>query len=58
MCVFQTASDALRLGLRVTVLADACATVNVRHESIALAYLHEVRGGEILRAHELERASA
>jgi nicotinamidase-related amidase len=47
MCVFQTAVDALRHGLRVTVLADACASVDERHEAIALAYLHEVRGVEI-----------
>ena len=56
MCVFQTASDALRRGLRVTVLADACATVDVRHESIALAYLHEVRGVEIVYEQDREPA--
>ena len=54
MCIFQTATDALRHGLRVTVLADACASVDVRHESISLTYLHEVRGVEILREHDVE----
>jgi nicotinamidase/pyrazinamidase len=56
MCIFQTATDALRHGLRVTVLGDACASVDVRHESISLTYLHEVRGVEILREHDLELA--
>lgn len=56
MCVFQTATDALRRGYRVTVLPDACASVDVRHESISLTYLHEVRGVEILREHDLEPA--
>ena len=52
MCVFQTATDALRHGLQVTVLADACASVDERHESIALGYLHEVRGVEVIRERE------
>jgi nicotinamidase-related amidase len=41
-CVFQTACDALRLGLDVTVRADACATVDERHEALALDYLEQV----------------
>ena len=48
MCVFQTATDALRLGLEVTVRADACATVDERHEALALDYLEEVLGVTVL----------
>jgi nicotinamidase-related amidase len=49
MCVFQTAADALRLGLEVEIRADACATVDERHESLALAYLEEVLGVTVSR---------
>jgi nicotinamidase-related amidase len=51
MCVFQTAADALRHGFQVSVLADACASVDERHEALALAYLSEVRRVEILSQH-------
>jgi nicotinamidase-related amidase len=44
MCVFQTATDALRRGFDVTVLAGACASVDERHEALALDYLQEVLG--------------
>ena len=44
MCVFQTVTDALRLGFDVAVQADACATVDEEHEQLALRYLHEVLG--------------
>jgi nicotinamidase-related amidase len=42
MCVFQTVTDALRLGFSVAVQTDACATVDEEHERLALRYLHEV----------------
>lgn len=42
MCVFQTATDALRSGYEVAVQADACATVDEQHEALALAYLERV----------------
>jgi nicotinamidase-related amidase len=48
MCVFQTATDALRIGFDVAVRADACATVDERHEALALAYLEEVLGVPII----------
>jgi nicotinamidase-related amidase len=48
MCVFQTATDALRIGFEVTVQADACATVDERHEALALAYLEEVLGVSVI----------
>jgi nicotinamidase/pyrazinamidase len=49
MCVFQTVTDALRLGFESSVQADACATVDEEHEALALAYLERVLGVEILR---------
>ena len=50
MCVFQTVTDALRLGFRASVQADACATVDETHERLGLDYLEQVLGVEILRA--------
>jgi nicotinamidase-related amidase len=42
MCVFQTVTDALRLGFAPAVLADACATVDEANEALALDYLERV----------------
>jgi nicotinamidase-related amidase len=50
MCVFQTVQDALRLGFAVSVLADACATVEPEHERLALEFLERVQGVPILRS--------
>jgi nicotinamidase-related amidase len=47
MCVAQTAITARALGLQVTVLEDACATVDPGDESIALAYLTRVTGSVV-----------
>ena len=49
-CVAQTAIAARELGLKVTVLADACATVDERVERIALEYLEEVAGVRVERS--------
>jgi len=49
MCVFQTATDAVRLGFEVTVLANACASVDDRHEVLALDYLEQVLGLSVVR---------
>jgi nicotinamidase-related amidase len=49
MCVFQTATDAARLGFEVAVLADACASVDHRHEALALDYLEQVLGLRVAR---------
>jgi nicotinamidase-related amidase len=49
-CVAQTAIDARELGFKVTVLADACATVDERIERIALEYLEAVGGVRIERS--------
>ena len=47
MCVFQTVTDAIRLGFRPAVRADACATVSEENERLALDYLERVLGVEI-----------
>jgi nicotinamidase-related amidase len=49
MCVFQTVEDALRAGFHVTVLANACATVNRENERLALHFLERVEGVRIVR---------
>jgi nicotinamidase-related amidase len=48
-CVAQTAIDARELGFKVSVLADACATVDEQNEQIALAYLEAVVGAVVER---------
>jgi nicotinamidase-related amidase len=48
-CVAQTAIDARELGFKVSVLADACATVDERIERVALDYLETVVGARIER---------
>jgi nicotinamidase/pyrazinamidase len=44
MCVAQTAIDARKLGLNVTVAEAACAPVDRRNAQIALDYLENVAG--------------
>jgi nicotinamidase-related amidase len=44
MCVVQSAIDARELGFKVTVLADACATVDEEMERLSLVYLQRVAG--------------
>jgi nicotinamidase-related amidase len=56
MCVAQTAIAAREIGLQVTVLRDACASVDHANEHIALEYLEHVTGSVIL-AVESWRAS-
>lgn len=48
-CVAQTAIDARELGFKISVLADACATVDERVERVALDYLEAVVGARIER---------
>jgi nicotinamidase-related amidase len=52
MCVAQTAIDARERGLQVTVLTDACASVDPRNERIALDYLENVTGTVVTTAAE------
>jgi nicotinamidase-related amidase len=48
MCVFQTATDALRRGFEVAIQADACATIHEQNEALALEYLARVLGVPVL----------
>ena len=43
-CVAQTTIDARERGFKVTVLAQACATIDERVEQVALEYLAQVVG--------------
>jgi nicotinamidase-related amidase len=49
MCVAQTAIAARERGFKVTVLVDACATVDERMEEISLDYLENVVGVRLER---------
>lgn len=57
MCVAQTGIDARELGLQVTVLHDACATVDPANERVALEYLEHVTGCFLLSAAIWARSS-
>jgi nicotinamidase-related amidase len=47
MCVAQTGIAARTRGIQVTVLRDACATIDAENEQISLAYLEHVTGSVI-----------
>jgi nicotinamidase-related amidase len=47
MCVAQTAIDAREQGLKVTVVTDACASVDAELEQVALRYLLDVAGARL-----------
>jgi nicotinamidase-related amidase len=49
-CVVQTAIDARELGFKVTILADACATVDEEVERLAFEYAERVVGARVERA--------
>jgi nicotinamidase-related amidase len=53
-CVVQTAIDARELGFKVSILADACATVDEEVERLAFEYAERVVGARVERAAELE----
>ena len=53
MCVAQTAIDGREIGFKISVLADACASVDDRLERISLEYLETVVGCRIERGHGL-----
>jgi nicotinamidase-related amidase len=48
-CVVQSGIDAREHGLKVTILAGACATVDPRLEEVALLYAEQVGGMRIER---------
>lgn len=43
-CVVQTALDARELGLKATILSNACATASAELEQVALRYAEDVGG--------------
>jgi nicotinamidase-related amidase len=49
MCVVQTAIAAREIGLKVTILADACAAVDERDARIGLEYAERIAGARIAR---------
>lgn len=49
MCVIQTAIDAREEGFKVTILADACATIDPRLEQLALEYAETIVGAFVER---------
>ena len=49
-CVTQTAIDARELGFKISVVTDACATVDERVERVALEYLETVVGVRLERS--------
>jgi nicotinamidase-related amidase len=48
MCVAQTAIAAREHGLQVTVLHDACASIDADDERTALEYLERVTGSAVV----------
>jgi nicotinamidase-related amidase len=53
-CVVQTAIDARELGFKVTILADACATVDEEVERLAFEYAERVVGARVKSAGEVQ----
>jgi nicotinamidase-related amidase len=58
MCVTQTAIAARELGLKVTVLADACSSAHPEDERVALAYLENVVRARIFRGNPAQIVDA
>jgi nicotinamidase-related amidase len=58
MCVVQTAIDARELGFKVTLVPDACATVDERMERLSLEYAENIVGVRLVRAGELAPGKA
>lgn len=54
MCVVQTAIDGRELGFKISVLADACATVDERLEQLSFEYLEKVVGARIDRVGQVQ----
>jgi nicotinamidase-related amidase len=58
MCVVQTAIDARDAGLEVSVIAEACSSVDDRDEATALDYLERIVGARLQTAAEALPSSA
>jgi nicotinamidase-related amidase len=52
MCVVQTAIDAREEGLKVSILADACATTDPEIERLALQYAESIVGARVQHAED------
>ncbi len=57
MCVAQTAIDARELGLKASVIVDACPELDPQNAEVALAYLERVAGAFLIRG-DLDSALA
>jgi len=58
MCVMQTAIDARDAGYKVSVIAEACSSLDERDERLALDYLERIAGARIHSAAEALPSSA
>lgn len=56
-CVVQTAIDARELGLKVTILSDACATTDQELEEVALRYAARVGGVRVEQTTAVARSA-
>jgi nicotinamidase-related amidase len=52
-CVVQSAIDARELGFKVTLIVDACSTVDERMERLSLEYAERIAGVRLAHASEL-----
>lgn len=57
MCVVQSAIDARELGFLVSILPDACSSVDEEHQRLALRYAEEVVGARLHGVDEIGRGS-
>lgn len=57
-CIVQTGIDARELGLKVTILSGACATIDRHIEEVALHYAQEVAGIYVVPDYEAARRDA
>jgi nicotinamidase-related amidase len=55
MCVVQTAIDARELGFKVSILPEACSSVDERNERLALEYADTVVGARLHGLDEIGR---
>jgi nicotinamidase-related amidase len=54
-CVVQTAIDARELGFKISILVDACSSVDERNEHLALEYAEAVVGAHLHGVDEIGR---
>lgn len=58
MCVTQTAIDAREAGYKVSVIPEACSTVDEHEEALALEYLDRIVGAQLHRVADVLPSSA